>query len=638
MSTKKSFIVFFFIVLSLALAACQPGSTVDGADNTLPEQAQSSVQPTNNTSTQSAPTEQAMPDAPPTDQNGPENQPDLAAAAEILGITEQQLMEALGPPPPDFTAAAQTLGITEQELQNALLAAGAPGPAQDGQPPANSAPGTTAAPAAQPSISSGQVAAGSYPIIDTGQAGCYNNQNAISCPQTGEAFYGQDAQYAGNQPSYTPSADGLTVADNVTGLTWTQSPDWNGDGSIDVDDKMTFAEAQAYLDTLNAMNYGGYGDWRLPSIKELYSLMNFNGTDPMIGGSTSSLTPFIDTNTFDFAYGDEAAGERNIDSQFWSSNAYVSSVFGNQTCTFGLNLADGRIKCYPSSSSGRGAKLNFVYFVRGNTAYGVNDFADNGDGTITDNATGLMWSQDDSGTGMNWEEALAWVEQKNAENYLGYSDWRLPNAKELQSLVDYGRSPDTTNSAAIDPVFNVSQITNEAGQVDYPYYWSSTTHLRADGSGRAAVYVAFGRGLGSLDGTNVIDVHGAGAQRSDPKDGDSSSYPRWGNGPQGDVQRVFNYVRLVRGGTSGDVFTGGEVEQSASFSAGGGPGGVDQSGQPGQSGPPQEAIDACVGLTAGAACTVETPNGNLSGSCTAVPSSELACVPEGGPAGGGQRP
>jgi hypothetical protein len=44
----------------------------------------------------------------------------------------------------------------------------------------------------------------------------------------------------------------------------------------------------------------------------------------------------------------------------------------------------------------------------------------------------------------------------------------------------------------------------------------------------------------------LVDVHGAGAQRSDPKDGDPADYPSVGNGPQGDVSRVFNYVRLVR--------------------------------------------------------------------------------------------
>jgi hypothetical protein len=44
-----------------------------------------------------------------------------------------------------------------------------------------------------------------------------------------------------------------------------------------------------------------------------------------------------------------------------------------------------------------------------------------------------------------------------------------------------------------------------------------------------------------------VDVHGAGAQRSDPKAGDPKQFPH-GRGPQGDVIRIFNYVRLVRGG------------------------------------------------------------------------------------------
>ena len=135
--------------------------------------------------------------------------------------------------------------------------------------------------------------------------------------------------------------------------------------------------------------------------------------------------------------------------------------------------------------------------------------------TVTDGATELMWSQDDSGAGMNWEEALDWVEQKNDENYLGYNDWRLPNAKELQGIVDYTRSPSTTDSAAIDPIFDCSEIENEGGQKDFGHYWSSTTHATAQGGSRAA-YVAFGRGLGYMH-DRYIDVHGAGCQRSDLK-------------------------------------------------------------------------------------------------------------------------
>lgn len=381
----------------------------------------------------------------------------------------------------------------------------------------------------------------SYAVVDTGQDQCYSNTAAISCPDSGESFYGQDAQYLGNQPSYTRSDDGLTVYDNVTGLTWTQTADLTGDDVINSLDKLTYTQALSHTETMNANNYGGYSDWRLPTIKELYSLIDFRGTDPSENSTDAGeLTPFIETRHFGFDYGDTDAGERIIDAQFLTSTWYTSTVMNGQSAIFGVNFADGRIKGYPSTAS------QFIYFVRGKSDYGLNSYTDNQDGTITDGATGLMWSKNDNGEGLDWETALAWVQQKNAESHLGHSDWRLPNIKELQSIVDYERSPDATGSAAIDPMFNVTQITNEAGQADYPYFWSGTTHLRFGGNAGAGAYVAFGRGMGTMDGVNAIDVHGAGCQRSDPKYGDANDYPSLGNGPQGDVQRVFNYVRLVR--------------------------------------------------------------------------------------------
>jgi hypothetical protein len=155
-----------------------------------------------------------------------------------------------------------------------------------------------------------------------------------------------------------------------------------------------------------------------------------------------------------------------------------------------------------------------------------------------------MWAQADSGTGMEWETALNYAE---TNELAGHTDWRLPNAKELQSLIDYTRSPATTASAAIDPLFSATPITNMAGESDYPWYWSGTTHLKYTGSAASGVYVCFGKGTGSMDGgTTIIDVHGAGCQRADPKNGDPADYPNAGNGPQGDVQRLLNHVRLVR--------------------------------------------------------------------------------------------
>ena len=80
---------------------------------------------------------------------------------------------------------------------------------------------------------------------------------------------------------------------------------------------------------------------------------------------------------------------------------------------------------------GSAEKTFFVLCVRGNPSYGKNDFQDNGDGTITDRATGLMWSKADSGQGMNWQDALAWVQKKNAEKFLGHDDWRLPEREGI---------------------------------------------------------------------------------------------------------------------------------------------------------------------------------------------------------------
>ena len=384
-----------------------------------------------------------------------------------------------------------------------------------------------------------------YPIVDTGQATCYDSSRMIAFPKQGQAFFGQDAQYGGNKAAYKDNGDG-TVTDLVTGLIWQKNPG----------EKKTFRQAVAGA---SKCRIGGYDDWRLPSIKELYSLILFSGADldPRSTDSTRQK-PFIDSNAFVFKYGDSSRGERSIDSQYATCTKYVSTTMGGNATMFGVNFADGRIKGYPAGTTrGRREKTYYAMYVRGNSDYGKNDFHDNGDGTVTDRATGLIWMQVDSGHlyagkkgdgGLNWSEALKWAETLT---YAGHSDWRLPSAKELQSIVDYTRSPDTTKSAAIDPVFKVAVIKNEGGKSDFPCYWSSTTHASISRAS-AAAYLAFGRSLGWMRSRrsgqySLMDVHGAGSQRSDPKVGDPSRFP-YGRGPQGDVVRIYNHVRCVRGG------------------------------------------------------------------------------------------
>ena len=98
-------------------------------------------------------------------------------------------------------------------------------------------------------------------------------------------------------------------------------------------------------------------------------------------------------------------------------------------------------------------------------------YVDNGDGTVTDKSTDLMWEKDGSGAGVvfftetgnvTWAGAIAYCENLSLA---GYTDWRLPNINELNSIVDYSRNP------TIDPVF----INN--GNSNYDEYWSSTTEI-----------------------------------------------------------------------------------------------------------------------------------------------------------------
>jgi hypothetical protein len=398
------------------------------------------------------------------------------------------------------------------------------------------------------------VDSGTYPIVDTGQTTYYDDLgNVISAPASAsDSLYGQDAQHEGNPPSYSVIENGEVVQDHVTGLYWTQSVDWDGVPGVDVNDKLLRTEVDTQVQLLNSTAYGDRSDWRVPTVKELYSLIQFNGIQPRpLASSGAGGEFFLDGSVFDFSWGDTSAGDRIIDMQVWSSTDYSSTTMVNDSSFLSVNFADGRIKAYPLAI-GATDKEYYAMFVAGNPDYGINALRDNFDGTITDAATGLMWAQADSGLRMNWEDALAYAQTKNAEAYLGYDDWRLPNAKELQSLVDYSRSPDATGSPAIDSLFQLSAYDQTAEDFnalgDYAFHWSGTTFVALDGSdspdASAAVYVSFFETLGYLAG-DIRDVHGAGSQRTDPKAEGALASGDF-HGPQGDYISIDNYVLLTR--------------------------------------------------------------------------------------------
>src|SRR4030095_9358518 len=127
-------------------------------------------------------------------------------------------------------------------------------------------------------------------------------------------------------------------------------------------------------------------------------------------------------------------------------------------------------------------------YLRGCPADG--GFGDNGDETVTDNCTGLMWQKDtadtspDDGGAVRWCDALAYCENLS---FGGHDDWRLPNIRELQSLVDYGRF-----NPAIDPVFGTLSPRD--------VYWSSTS-IAVNPS--HAWHVRFYSGESSIDESKI---------------------------------------------------------------------------------------------------------------------------------------
>ncbi|MFH0995462.1 MAG: DUF1566 domain-containing protein [Pseudomonadota bacterium] len=319
-------------------------------------------------------------------------------------------------------------------------------------------------------------AAWATPVPDTGQTKCYNATVEIPCPSPGQPFYGQDANYTINPMSYT-KLDGsgnvlpdsatawAMVKDIVTGLIWEMKTNMDGNSDYsnphDADNLYTWynsnqttnggnagtpgegTDTEDFINALNSTHFGGYSDWRLPSINELDSIVNCDIPYPGLSINTSYFP-----NTFAFLY--------------WSSNTSASST----TNAWGVTFNYGHVSNTPKCNN------FYVRAVRGEQSQSA--YVDNGNGTVTDTSTGLMWElktykdgvqnyndPHDADNTYTWEQALSNCE---TSTLAGHSDWRMPTKKELRSLLDY--------SHIISPLFNTTYFPDTASA-----YWSSTTLL-----------------------------------------------------------------------------------------------------------------------------------------------------------------
>ena len=289
----------------------------------------------------------------------------------------------------------------------------------------------------------------------TGASRCYGYKTETDCPSEGEAFYGQDAQYAEKgfcaAKSFTvEGTDEPVIYDKNTGLRWQKSSSPN---------TLTWKAAYNYCNTLN---YGGYSSgWRLPTVKEWDTILDLGkrtGADPNYFSATGN-------------------------SYWWAGDA-------NETADKLWYIYQGAVKSWSVSYNNNTNYKYNVRCVRG-TALTETESFDSVSGVEMvekDASTGLYWSTLSYSNG-NWETALKRCE---TATYGGYTDWRLPNINELSSLMNHLKA-----SAPFTYLARIGSAT----------LWSSTT---SSNSASMAYTLNFSTGERTVDNKksgNTITTH-----------------------------------------------------------------------------------------------------------------------------------
>jgi hypothetical protein len=332
------------------------------------------------------------------------------------------------------------------------------------------------------------------------------------CPH-GDSYYKAGCPPEGR---FVNNGDG-TVSDKCTGLMWMRNTvDVNGDGQWNDLDLTPWCDALKFCED---MTLAGYNDWRLPNVRELASIVDYGQYNPAINpvfraeiADYWSSTPNSPDNNrplyeVDFGSGSifawhsqalyfravRSGGARQCSSKNGDVNGDGKIDMSDGVAILGtlfLGIPQKLLQiCSTLSDVGlpQTGQADCYTFAQGKLALAPCDgatcpgqdgflrvgcpsegrFIDNSDGTVSDLCTGLMWQQataDTNGDGqINQQDELP---QCGAMQYCenlsfgGYNDWRLPNVRELESMVDYGRHNPSTN-----PVFGAVPAA----------YWSSTS-------------------------------------------------------------------------------------------------------------------------------------------------------------------
>ena len=209
------------------------------------------------------------------------------------------------------------------------------------------------------------------------------------------------------EPRFYDNGDG-TITDNLTGLMWQQDGDASG-----------YREGEQAISYCSDLTLADYDDWRLPNRKEMLSLLNFEEAYDSSwlndSGFTDVQNDYYWSSTAVAGSSSEAwcfdmSDSETLIEQSWTSDGYVLAVRGTAKGRVHLPKT-GQTTSYSAGDDGD---------VQAGVEWPDPRFTDNGDGTITDHLTGLMWQQDGNATvDLLWADALDYC---NTLTLAGYDD------------------------------------------------------------------------------------------------------------------------------------------------------------------------------------------------------------------------
>ena len=247
---------------------------------------------------------------------------------------------------------------------------------------------------------------------------------------------------------FVDNGDG-TVTDVDNNVMWVKDDTW-----LELGRQVTWHESQGYAKEMNEKKFAGYGNWRIPTGSEARMLFDAEASNTDVEGGEIHLSPVFSPKCGFSTWTSETRGAK---------------------AAMGYDLRSSYEFWLAKENDGFPSAVRLVRQLQDAAAPedGGPRFINNGDGTVTDSETGLMWKADDSYLELDkwvtWDEAKTYVQGLNRKYFATYTDWKMPTRKEVQTIFDPA-NPVTDKYG--DTILLAPEFPPGAGQT----CWTKTLH------------------------------------------------------------------------------------------------------------------------------------------------------------------